>query len=278
MDYRLSHRDGSWQLHLPDTHAEAAAAEIQAYEAEAAQNTEPKEIPLPPPTPPEQARKALWAAFWLTYTLAWFHLWLGAFDATNPLHTAAAAGGILFQEGGWWRPVTALTLHADLSHLVANILFLFCLAQALFRETGYGVGCFILLAAGTLGNVLAAAIASPLQRSVGASTMGFAALGCLSFLQSVSLHRRLQRWKPVWKRAWIPLAAGLAMLGIMGTSPNSDLSAHLFGFAAGIILTAPLALAPGFLRKIPDRVQLLLAILTALLVAIAWQQAFHAGI
>ena len=31
--------------------------------------------------------------------------------------------GILLREGEWWRPITALTLHSGLRHLVGNIVF-----------------------------------------------------------------------------------------------------------------------------------------------------------
>lgn len=36
-------------------------------------------------------------------------------------------------------------------------------------------------------------------------------------------------------RAWLPLGAELALLGILGSGKHTDLTAHLFGFMAGLI-------------------------------------------
>ncbi|MBN1932533.1 MAG: hypothetical protein JW786_13100, partial [Desulfobacterales bacterium] len=38
------------------------------------------------------------------------------------------------------------------------------------------------------------------------------------------------------KKAWLPLAGGLALLGFLGSGAHSDLTAHLFGFMAGTFL------------------------------------------
>lgn len=37
-------------------------------------------------------------------------------------------------------------------------------------------------------------------------------------------------------RAWLPLAGGLALLGFLGSSAHTDITAHLFGFLAGAVL------------------------------------------
>ena len=37
-------------------------------------------------------------------------------------------------------------------------------------------------------------------------------------------------------RVWAPIAAGLGLLGFLGTSPNADLLAHIFGFGVGALL------------------------------------------
>jgi membrane associated rhomboid family serine protease len=38
--------------------------------------------------------------------------------------------------------------------------------------------------------------------------------------------------------ALAPLACGLALLGLLGSGPRSDLAAHFFGFVAGIVMGA----------------------------------------
>ena len=37
-------------------------------------------------------------------------------------------------------------------------------------------------------------------------------------------------------KAWLPIAGGLALLSFLGTGLHSDLTAHLFGFVAGVCL------------------------------------------
>ncbi len=271
LEYRLSHEKGTWLLHVSANESDHAWAEISAYEKEPL----PPMAPPPLAPPPHQAHTALWYAFWLAYTLVWFYIWLGPFDASLPLHRAGAAGGILFREGGWWRNITALTLHADLPHLAANVLFLFCIGQAVIREIGPGVGLALMLAASILGNLVAARVASPFQLSVGASTMAFAALGIMSACQSMRLHNSYNRWNPIWKRAWIPLAAGLAMLGITGSGPHSDLFAHLFGFGAGLLLAIPFALARKRIADCPRFLQWTATVLTLTLPILAWFLAFQ---
>ena len=70
--------------------------------------------------------------------------------------------------------------------------------------------------------------------------------------------------------AWrmIPLGGGLALLAVLGTAQNSDLLAHLFGFAAGMSLGGGFALltegAPG------DRSQFFALVAVALVVFFSW--------
>ena len=59
----------------------------------------------------------------------------------------------LLAGGEWWRVVTALWLHADVAHVVANVvsgLFLFGLVLA---TLGRARGAALLLAAAALGNL-----------------------------------------------------------------------------------------------------------------------------
>jgi membrane associated rhomboid family serine protease len=69
--------------------------------------------------------------------------------------------------------------------------------------------------------------------SVGASTGIFGAIGALAALQMVRRRRGIRT--SAW-RVWAPIAAGLGLLGFLGTSPNADLLAHVFGFGVGALL------------------------------------------
>jgi membrane associated rhomboid family serine protease len=76
--------------------------------------------------------------------------------------------------------------------------------------------------------------------SVGASTAIFGAVGVLAAL-GVGRHRRLGL---AGRRALTPIAAGLALLAMLGTSERADLSGHIFGLLAGILLGIPCAQVP----------------------------------
>ena len=269
--YRLSHNDATWQLHIPAVLADKAEAEIRAFEKDESIRGTPAVRPtqIKPVVP-----KATWTALWSAYVLILFYFGLGAFDAAHPLHLAAAMSRTELLQGEWWRSITALTLHSGLPHLFANAVFLVFIGQAVIRELGRGLGLILILVAGIAGNYLAALTAPPYVRSVGASTACFAALGIVSTLQAGHLYRRHHAWSPLWHQAWIPVAGGIALLGLTGTSPGSDLGAHLFGFLAGAILALPAALLPKAVMGLSTAMQWALTIVTAVLLPLAWFMAY----
>ena len=64
---------------------------------------------------------------------------------------AGAANAARILAGEWWRTATALTLHADLSHLVANVTAAALLGAAVCRTIGPGLGMALIVASGILG-------------------------------------------------------------------------------------------------------------------------------
>jgi len=134
--------------------------------------------------------------------------------------------------GEIYRTVTALMLHASYPHLAGNMAGIAIFGTAVCNITGAGVGWLMILLTGILGNLANAVLYRYGHVSIGASTAVFGAVGILAAYQ---LSRKVkiagQRMK-----AWLPLAGGLALLGLLGSSKHSDLTAHLFGFIAGICL------------------------------------------
>src|SRR5262249_22579890 len=65
--------------------------------------------------------------------------------------------------------------------------------------------------------------------SVGASTAIFGAIGVLAVLR-IFAPGRVEVGGRKW---WVVVAASLALLAMMGTGPNADLLAHLFGLLVG---------------------------------------------
>lgn len=140
-----------------------------------------------------------------------------------------------------WEAVTALTLHADANHVFGNALAGAIFLTAVHGRLGAGVGTFTVLAAGAAGNVLNAVWHVTGHRSIGASTAVFAAVGVLAATQMV-LNRTEKRG---FFATWGPVVGGMALLGMLGASPSSDIRAHGFGFGAGIVA--------GLLAAIPLR-------------------------
>lgn len=152
----------------------------------------------------------------------WFQA--GTADSTRILH------------GEVWRAVTALTLHADLAHVLGNALAGAIFLSFLFRRLGAGRGTFLVLLSGALANVANAALHAAMHqphRSIGASTAVFATVGVLAASQLTVDHvAGVRRWTD---RVG-PIVGGMAILGMLGSSAQSDLWAHFLGFAVGGLL------------------------------------------
>jgi membrane associated rhomboid family serine protease len=241
----------------------AALGELRSYEAEN-ENWPPS---LPPPTP---LVDNLFITLSVLGLMAIFYD-LTRFDLTRFGHPAidwfdrgnAAAGAIC--AGEWWRTVTALTLHADLQHLLGNLLIGGVFIALLCRLLGSGLGWALLLASGVSGNLLNAWIQNPLHRSVGASTAVFGAVGLLA---AINLRQSL---RPLRRRWYLPLAAALALLSLLGTDgENTDLGGHLFGFAAGILFGLPTVYILARCGRPGSWANVLLALACVAVVGSAW--------
>jgi len=267
---RLEHDHSGWQLLVPADRLADAVRELTLYEEEN------RDWPPLPPPPHPLAENTL-ATLSVLLLLATFYnitrLDFIAADGTaiNWLELGAARAGTI-RDGEWWRLITALTLHADLQHLLANVtiggIFIFLLC----RELGSGVAWSLLLAAGLLGNLANALLQSRLHSSIGASTAVFGAVGILAALSLVR-HRHYLR-----RRLLLPLAAAVALLAILGTEgKNTDLGAHLFGFLSGVLLGGA---TEGLIarRGHPGRsLNVLLALVSGVVVCGAWWLALEYG-
>ena len=137
----------------------------------------------------------------------------------------------LVAQGEWWRTITALTLHADIAHIVGNSLFGAVFGLFVGRYLGSGVGWLLILLAGATGNLLNAVVRPDVFSSIGASTATFAALA----IGSAFVWRRGYFRGRGWRRSFAPVFAGIALLSFTGVGGgNTDVVAHFTGFAAGI--------------------------------------------
>lgn len=138
----------------------------------------------------------------------------------------------------WYRAFTALFFHADLGHLVGNIAIggAFCLMVA--GVLGAWRGWVLILLSGTIGNLLTDWLHRMVDepfRSIGASTATFGALGLLVGAGMIRAWRT-RRYRDL-RPLFVPIAVGLALLGLYGTSGvNTDALGHLSGWLSGVVL------------------------------------------
>jgi membrane associated rhomboid family serine protease len=232
----LRHRLDGWALLVAPDDAAAALQTLAAYDQETTG------APVS-----ESAAERPFTIVGLVVAL----LLVGFFAITGPRESRSAwfergsADAARVMAGEWWRTVTALTLHADAPHVAGNAIALAVLMTAVCWHLGPGVGAWLLLLAGAGGNALTAAVHRDHHVSVGASTAVFAAIGILAALQIVARSRGA----PGARKAWVVVAAGLALLALLGTAPHADLLAHAFGLLLGGILGLLTAFA---LRRPPS--------------------------
>lgn len=256
--------DGTgWQLLVPEPQLESARRELQLFED--ANRNWPPALPaarqLTNNTLSTVSVLLLLATFY-NLTLVGISLPGHGIPDLYELGTAHAAG---IRDGQWWRCITALTLHAGPLHLLGNLAIGGTFIILLCSELGSGLAWSLLLASGSFGNLLNAWVQSPDHRSVGASTAVFGAVGILAAISMVRYHHHLRR------RWFIPIAAGLALLAILGTEgENTDLGAHLFGFCFGLFFGTAAESMIGKYGRPGGVMNFLLAVLSAGVVVAAW--------
>src|SRR5688572_17285538 len=166
------------------------------------------------------------AALWFV-ALILFHF--SAEVLQKNFHISGAVDRTAVLNGEWWRVFTAVTLHADVAHLLANVTIGFVFLG--FAMGCYGVGGAMLLSllGGALGNVGSLLLHESPFRSLGASGFVMASLGLLA-AHSLSSGRHEKR--AVWIGRGV-IAGGLLVV-LLGLSPKSDVLAHVGGFIGGV--------------------------------------------
>lgn len=223
---------GGWVLLVNDEDYARASAAIDRYEVE---NRD-----WPPPRVRERPRHAPSIIVPLLFAaLALFFLVTGPVSTNSIWFQRGRAESDLVIGAEPWRALTALTLHADKSHVLGNVISGTVFGAAVQRRLGPGGAALAILASGVLGNVANAiahrAMGNGDHRSIGASTAVFGAIGILAATQVVLDHQHAQGRKRTWIDIVAPIVGGLALLGALGASPQSDLGAHLFGLLGGIV-------------------------------------------
>jgi membrane associated rhomboid family serine protease len=261
--------DGRWHLLVPAADAAQARAELEAFGRE---NPAAAPAPLPP-----VGRGTWWG-------IAGY---LGVIWQQPLLHAAGVYGGGsrnagrmaagLVRDGEWWRTITALTLHADLAHIVVNSGFAVLFGLLLGRHLGGGVGWLLVLVAAAAANGINAWLQPASFSAIGASTATFAALGIVAAFT----FRRLPLGSPPsdspppgsLRRRAGPLFAALCLLVLTGLGDGStDVAGHVLGLCCGLVAGAAAARVR-VLPSVPDGMQRAAGLGALALVALAWWMA-----
>lgn len=215
----------AWALVVPAAQRNAALRHLEQYERE--------NPPRRRPAAAEPLHRGAWlgsAAYAAVLLLVGYLAGGLAFNA-DWLDTGALVAGPT-RAGEFWRAVTALTLHLDVGHLLANLGFGTVFGLLAGQLLGPGVAWATVLAAASAANLLNAFVQPAAHSSVGASTAVFATLGLLA---AYSWHRRRDPGDR-WAYRWAPLVAGVILLGFTGAGDErTDVLAHLTGFAMGLL-------------------------------------------
>jgi rhomboid protease GluP len=228
-----------------------------------------------PPAPVR--RRPLWAAAPATYLLVGINcvvflamlarganFWMPTGDQL--INWGADNAGYILFAGQWWRIVTAMFLHVGIVHLATNMWCLWnlgLLAEPLMSSTGLFA---VYILSGAAGNLLSTLYSSmhPLhdpsgalyfQTGAGASGAVFGIAGALIILLK---SRRLPVPPDELKRirksviyfAVLTLVIGFSVnFGGRYTGVYVDNSAHLGGFASGLLFAAPMVPRVGSSRS-----------------------------
>lgn len=221
----------AWSLYVAADRELDARAQLLRYERE--------NPPRARPAPAEPLHRLAWVgslAYALVILTAGYLAGSSAFNADWFDAGALRAGPV--RQGEFWRSVTALTLHLDVGHLLANLGFGAVFGLLAGQLLGPGIAWASVLVAAASANFLNAHLQPEMHASVGASTAVFSTLGLLAAYawrrRSGTAERRAYRWAPLF--------AGVFLLAFMGVGgENTDVLAHLTGFVTGAVAGVLLA-------------------------------------
>lgn len=256
IETRIDRRLFEWRLMTMMPMATQARIQLDLYYKENRQQSRPHEI-YPTLGGGVKGVVAYLTVIWLFYIM----------DSAGVLgggHVGALSTQAV-SNGAWWLTLTALTLHADLTHILANSasgsLFGFVAA----RYLGDGFAWFLIVLCGALGNLLNAWIRDDAFYAIGASTAVFAAAGIVCGYT----------WRKSYVRGasarfnYLPIAGAIFLFVFMGMEgANTDVLGHLCGLVVGLL--GGIFVGGKDLKKLGSVGQKISTFSTIALIVIAW--------
>lgn len=144
--------------------------------------------------------------------------------------------------GEWWRTVTALSLHADIQHLLGNAVVTGIFFSLLAGRAGVREALFLAVLGGSVGNAITVLFKVSYSISIGFSTAGFAIIGALGayvFCDMIHLRRTDGGLQLLQAYRWFaPVVAILGFLALLGGAGQvgTNFLAHCTGLGAGFAL------------------------------------------
>lgn len=223
---------GRWFLLVPANQRDRGAAELRAYHQENRRwswraTVSDTELPFH------------WSA------LAWVLAIGFAFQFGRSFAEHGWFDAQRFARGEWWRAITSVWLHSDIAHLASNAIYGSLVLGLALGRYGAGIGLLGGLVGGIAGNLLGFWV-RPGRDYIGLGSSGMVMAG-LGMLGAYSI--RWWRHGRAATRFVLPgLFAGGFLFLQLGTSPGSDVVAHLGGFATGVLYGAVATCLPDRLR------------------------------
>ena len=152
----------------------------------------------------------------------------------------------LVQNGEFYRLFTCMFVHADILHILFNIIALYSIGPVVERYYGKSKFLLIYLVSGLLGSIFSGVFMTADSISIGASGAIFGLLGSISYF-TYYYRATLQG---ILRGSIMPVIIINLVIGFLSSS--IDLSAHIGGLIGGILIS--MAIGIGDKHRMSDQI------------------------
>ena len=150
---------------------------------------------------------------------------------TDPLVNFGIQDNAKIFAGEWWRLITSMFLHADIMHLMSNMLFLYMLGRTLDRYYSNLQLWLIYFLGGLAGNLLGLAFSNALSLGASGAIMGLGG----ALLYRMTLGKNAKEFRRTGNFSWLATSV-IFNLAYGLFNPGIDNYGHFGGFFGGFIV------------------------------------------